>query len=51
MLSYSPASTLHPQVYAIAFSAGLNGLEVDQVDKENDKKLLTLLAASITRAQ
>ena len=29
-LSYSPASTLHPQViYAIAFSAGLNGVEVD----------------------
>ena len=29
-LSYSPASTLHPQViYAIAFSAELNGVEVD----------------------
>ena len=29
-LSYSPASTLHPQViYAIAFSAGLNGFQVD----------------------
>ena len=28
-LLYSPASTLHPQViYAIAFSAGLNGLQV-----------------------
>ena len=30
MLSYSPPSTLHPQViYAIAFSAGLNRLQVD----------------------
>ena len=29
-LSYSPLSTLHPQVtYAIAFYAGLNGLQVD----------------------
>ena len=29
-LSYSPPSTLHPQViYAIAFPAGLNGLQVD----------------------
>ena len=29
-LSYSPASTLHPQViYAIAFSTGLNSVEVD----------------------
>ena len=29
-LSYSPVSTLYPQViYAIAFSAGLNGVEVD----------------------
>ena len=29
-LSYSPTSTLHPQViYAIAFFAGLNGAEVD----------------------
>ena len=29
-LSYSPASTLHPQViYTIAFSAGLNSLQVD----------------------
>ena len=29
-LSYSPVSTLHPQViYAVAFSAGLNGLHVD----------------------
>ena len=29
-LSYSPPSTLYPQViYAIAFSAGLNGLQVD----------------------
>ena len=31
-LSYSPASTLHPQVtciYIIAFSAGLNGLQAD----------------------
>ena len=37
-LSYSPVSTLHPQViYAIAFSAGLNDLQVDYVDKENDK--------------
>ena len=28
--SYSPASTLHPQIaYAIAFSAGLNGLQAD----------------------
>ena len=36
LLSYSPASTLHPQViYAITFSARLNGLQV----------LLTLLAA------
>ena len=31
--SYSPASTLHPQViYAISFSAGLNGLQVDEAD-------------------
>ena len=30
MLLYSPASMLDPQViYAIAFSAGLNGLQVD----------------------
>ena len=29
-LSYSPASKLHPQViYAMALSAGLNGLQVD----------------------
>ena len=29
-LLYSPVSTLHPQVtYATAFSAGLNGLQVD----------------------
>ena len=41
MFSYSPPSTLHPQVtciYAIAFSAGLNSLLVDKVDKENDKR-------------
>ena len=30
MLSYLPASMLYPQViYAIAFSAGLNGIQVD----------------------
>ena len=28
-LLYSPSSTLHPQlIYAVAFSAGLNGLQV-----------------------
>ena len=39
-LSYSFPSTLHKNyipVYAIAFSAGLNVLEVHQLDKENDK--------------
>ena len=37
MLLYSPPSMLHPQViYAIAFSAWLNGQQVDKVDKEND---------------
>ena len=28
-------------IYEIAFSAGLNGLQVDQVDKENDKRAST----------
>ena len=37
MLSYSPPSTLHPQVYAIAFSAGQNGLKADKVDRETIK--------------
>ena len=38
-LSYSPASTLHPHViYALAFSAGLNGLQIQQADRENDKR-------------
>ena len=38
-LSYSPLSMLHPQViYVIAYSAGLNGFEVDQVDRENNKR-------------
>ena len=33
---------VHPQViYAIAFSAGLNGLQVDQVDRENNKQTTT----------
>ena len=35
---YSPSKMLHPQViYTIAFSPGLNGLQVHEVDKENDK--------------
>ena len=38
-LSYSPVRTLCPQaIYAIAFSARLNGLQVDYVDKENNKR-------------
>ena len=37
-LSCSPSFMLHPQViFAIVLSAGLNGLQVDQVDRENDK--------------
>ena len=43
--------------YAIAFSARLNGLQVDQVDKENDKRtstytqlVLSKLVAACTRA-
>ena len=28
-------------IYAIAFSARLNGLQVDQVDRENDKRTST----------
>ena len=28
-------------IYAIVFSAGLNGLQVDQVDRENDKRTST----------
>ena len=28
-------------IYAIAFSAGLNGLQVDQVDRENNKRTST----------
>ena len=42
-LSYSPPSiryTSTSYIYAIAFSARLNGLQVDQVDRENDKRLL-----------
>ena len=51
-LSYSTVSTLHPQViYAIAFSAGLNGLQVDEVDRENDKRTSTPLAACTTCVQ
>ena len=35
----TPPSTLHPQViYAIAFSAGLNGLQVYLSDREKDKR-------------
>ena len=38
-LLYSPVSTLYPQViYAVAFSAGLNGFQVDQVDRKNDER-------------
>ena len=48
-LSYSPASSLHPQIiYAIAFSAGLglNGLQVTKlIEKTINELLLTLLAA------
>ena len=44
-LSYSPPSIhyIHKLyiLYAIAFSAGLNGLQVDQVDSENDKPTST----------
>ena len=29
------------KLYAIAFSARLNGLQVDQVDRENDKRTST----------
>ena len=63
ILLCSPASTLHPQViymymymYAIAFfafSAGLNGLQVDYVDRKKmiNEVLLTLLAACTTHVQ
>ena len=38
MLSYSPPRMVHPQViYAIAFSAQLNSLQVDLVDREVDE--------------
>ena len=43
-LLYSPPSIRYiPKFYicAIAFSAGLNGLQVDQVDRENDKRIST----------
>ena len=43
-LSYSPPSiryTSTSYIYAIAFSARLNGLQVDQVDRENDKRTST----------
>ena len=53
MLSYLPASTLHPQVvYVIAFSAGPNGLQVDKLIEETMSKLLpTLLPACTAHAQ
>ena len=39
-LTYSHPSTLHPQILytPTVISAGLNGLQVDLVDKENDKQ-------------
>ena len=43
-LSYSPPNThyIHKlYIYAITFSAGLNGLQVDQVDRENEKRTST----------
>ena len=47
------SSTLHPQIiYAIAFSAGLNGLQVTKlIAKTINELLLTLLAACPTRVQ
>ena len=42
-LSYLPPSIryIHKLLYEIAFSAGLNGLQVDQVHRENDKRTST----------
>ena len=43
-IAFSPLSTLHPQViYAIVFSAGLNGLQVEYklIQKSINKLLLT----------
>ena len=34
-------STSYMYIYAITFSARLNGLQVDQVDRENDKRIST----------
>ena len=48
MLSYSPPSTLHPQVtYTIVFSAGLNVLQVDYVAGENDKETFLYTPSSL----
>ena len=45
-LSYSPASTLRPQViYAIAFPAGQNGVQVDQINMTTNELLLTAACA------
>ena len=37
------ASTSYVRVYAAVVSAGLNGLQVDQVNKENDNTPIKLL--------
>ena len=51
-LSYSPASKLHPQViYAIVFSSRLNSLQVDKVDKENDKRASPYFSSSLYYTQ
>ena len=52
-LSYSPQSTLHPQViYAIAFSAGLNGFKwIKMIEKTINELLLTLLPACTAHVQ
>ena len=48
MVSYSPTSTLYPQVlYAIVFPPGLNGLQVDQVDRENNKRTLSYIPSRL----
>ena len=53
MLSYSPASTLHPQVlYAIVFSAGLTASKLTKlIVKTLNELLITLLTASTAHAQ